>query len=188
MKMEYSQRQNPLFAACGLHCGLCPRYQTDGASKCPGCSGKGFLTKHPSCGILSCCQRHGLEYCYLCDEYPCKKYDGADQSDSFIVHNALENFDKVKNQGLNAYISELDEKVEILQGLLESWNDGRRKNYFCIAVNLLDLQDIKDVMEQINDETKPDEPIKEKSATAVRLFQAMADKRNITLKLRKKKD
>jgi len=52
----------------------------------------------------------------------------------------------------------------------------------------LELQDIKDVMEQINDETKPDEPIKEKSATAVRLFQAMADKRNITLKLRKKKD
>ena len=77
--------------------------------------------------------------------------------------------------------------MEILQTLLESYNDGRRKNFFCIAVNLLELQDVKNVMEQINDETEPDDPIKERSATAVRLFQAMADKRNITLKLRKKK-
>lgn len=184
--MEYTQRQYPLFAACGLHCGLCPRYQTDGSSKCPSCAGEGFLTKHPSCGILSCCQRHGLEYCFLCDEYPCKKYAGADLADSFIVHNSLRNFDKAKNQGLGFYQSELDEKVEILQGLLENYNDGRRKNFYCVAVNLLELDDVKTVMDQIKKQIQPNDPMKEKSAAAVRLFQAMADKRSITLKLRKK--
>lgn len=49
---------------------VCPYYQMDGYSKCPGCSGEGFMTKHPTCGVLSCSQRKGLEYCYLCDEYP----------------------------------------------------------------------------------------------------------------------
>jgi hypothetical protein len=185
--MEYNQRQYPLFSACGLNCGLCPRYQTDGTSKCPGCAGKGFLTKHPPCGVLSCCQRHGLEYCYLCDEYPCKKYEGADTFDSFITHrNQLKDFEKAKNIGLDTYQAELNERVEILQTLLKNYDDGRRKNFFCIAVNLLALHDVKDVMEQIKGETKSDDSIKEKSAIAVCLLQAMADKRNIMLKLKKR--
>ncbi len=185
--MEYNQRQYPLFSACGLNCGLCPRYQTTGASKCPGCAGEGFLTKHPPCGVLSCCQRHGLEYCYLCDEYPCKKYEGADTFDSFITHrNQQRDFEKVKNIGLDAYQAELNENIGILQNLLKNFDDGRMKNFFCIAVNLLGLHDVKDVVEQITGETKLDKPIKEKSANAARLFQAMADERDIMLKLRKK--
>lgn len=186
--MGIYQRQYPLFSVCGLNCGLCPRYHTEGASKCPGCGGEAFLTKHPSCGIMSCAQRHGgLEYCYMCDEYPCKKYDGADASDSFITHkNQLKDLSKVKSIGLEAYQAELNEKVEILQHLLSNYNDGRQKNFFCIAVNLLELQDTRDVMIHISNEIKPDTPIKEISAIAVRLFQAMADTQNITLKLRKK--
>ncbi len=186
--MEYQQRQYPLFSVCGLNCGLCPRYQTEGTSKCPGCAGEGFLTKHPPCGVLSCCQRHGIDYCYLCEKHPCEKYEGADVYDSFITHqNQLKNFEKVKKIGLGAYQSELNEKVDILRNLLDDYNDGRQKNFFCIAVNLLELQDVKHVMEQIADGTKSDESIKEKSANAVRLFKAMAENRNVILKLRKKK-
>lgn len=187
--MNNYQRENPLFSACGLNCGLCPRYHTEGTSKCPGCAGEEFLTKHPSCGILSCCQRHGdIEYCYLCDEYPCKRYDNADASDSFITHrNQLKDFEKAKEVGSDAYQSELSEKMEILQELLLNYNDGRRKNLFCIAVNLLELNDVKDVMTQIAVEVNADSPVKEKSAAAVRLFQVMAEQRNISLKLRKKR-
>ena len=186
-KMEYKQRQYPLFSACGLNCGLCPRYHTDGISKCPGCAGEDFSSKHPTCGVLSCSQRHGIEYCYLCDEYPCKKFEGVDNSDSFITHkNQLTDFDKVKNIGLDAYEAELNIKVELLKGLLMNFDDGRRKGFFCIAVNLLDLQDLKSVMEQTKDEIKPDDTLKEKSTTAVRLLQTMAEKRDISLQLRKK--
>jgi hypothetical protein len=185
--MKYKQRQYPLFSACGLNCGLCPRYQTDGTSKCPGCAGEGFLTKHPSCGVLSCCQRRGMDYCYLCEEYSCVKYNGADASDSFITHqNQLKDFEKVKQIGLDVYQSELNEKVDILRKLLDDYNDGRQKNFFCMAVNLLELQDVEHVMKQIAGETKSDESIKERSMTAVRLFKAMAEKRNIILQLRKK--
>jgi len=185
--MEYRQREYPLFSACGLNCGLCPRYQMDGASKCPGCSGEGFLTKHPKCGLLSCSQRKGIEYCYQCDEFPCKKYDGADQSDSFITHlNQLKDMEKAKSLGIDVYKQELDEKITILEHLLANYDDGRRKGLFCLAVNLLELHDIKSVVEQLAFEIQPEQPIKERAATAGQLFEEMAEKRNITLKLRKK--
>lgn len=185
--MEYQTRKYPLLSACGLNCGLCPRYHTDGKSQCPGCAGENFLKKHPSCGILSCCQRHGIEYCYLCGEYPCKKYDGADADDSFITHlHQFTDFDRIKSIGPEAYQSELNEKVNILHDLLTNYNDGRQKNFFCIAVNLLELQDVKQIMEQITYTVMSEDTIKEKSAIAVHLFKDMADKRNVMLKLRKK--
>lgn len=187
--MEYKQREYPLFSACGLNCGLCPRYQMDGTSKCPGCSGEGFLTKHPACGVLSCSQRKGLEYCYQCDEYPCKKYDGADQSDSFITHlKQLCDMEKAKTLGIDAYRKELNEKISILETLLTNYDDGRHKGLFCLAVNLLELQDVRHVMEQISSQTQPEQSVKDKATTAVRLFQSMAEQRNFTLKLRKKSE
>ena len=186
--MPNHQRQYPIFSACGLNCGLCPRYHTDGTSRCPGCAGEGFGTVHPSCGVLSCSQQKGVEVCCLCDEYPCKRYDGVDVSDSFLTHrNQLRDLEKAKEIGLDAYITEQNEKVELLWDLLDNYNDGRQKNFFCIAVNLLELQDIKDIIAQIHNETKPDDSGKEKSKIAVRLFRAIADEKNIMLKLRKKR-
>ena len=118
---------------------------------------------------------------------PARNLKALDNSDSFITHkNQLTDFDKVKNIGLDAFKAELNSKVELLKGFLMNFDDGRRKSFFCIAVNLLDLQDLKRVMEQIKDEIRPDEPLKEKSGAAVRLLQTMAEKRDISLELRKK--
>lgn len=184
--MEYKVRSYPLFSDCGLNCGLCPRYYTDGASRCPGCGGEGFTSAHCGCGMLSCCQRKGLEYCFDCDVFPCEKYDGVDASDSFVTHkNQFLDMEKATQIGAEAYAAELNEKVRILGELLEHYNDGRRKNLFCVAVNLLELQDTQSVMIELARQTKPDDPVKEKAKVAARLFQGMADVRDISLKLRK---
>ena len=185
--MEYKLSKYPLFSACGLNCGLCPRYHTDGKSRCPGCAGKGFSTVHPSCGVLSCCQRKGFEYCFSCEEYPCKKYDGVVLSDSFITHkNQLYDLDKAKRIGMDVYEIELNEKVRALEELLKNYDDGRRKNLYCVAVNLLDLPDVKAIMEQLNGEVEPEMSVKSKATAAVRLFEGMAEKRAVSLRLRKK--
>ena len=184
--MEYTLRDYPQFSACGLNCGLCPRYYTDGQSRCPGCAGEGFSEVHPPCGILSCCERKGLAYCFLCQEFPCKKYDGVDQSDSFITHkNQFKDLEKAKQLGMEAYQAELDEKMEILEHLLENYDDGRRKGLFCIAVNLLELKDVRTVKDRIAAEAGPEVPLKTRAATAARLFEEMAVEREISLKLRK---
>ena len=185
--MEYKEREYPLFSACGLNCGLCPRYHTNGVSICPGCAGKGFSEKRPSCGVLSCCKRKEIEYCYLCDEYSCKKYDAWGPYDSFITQkNQRRDLEKAKSIGIEAYRAELDEKIGILENLLEHYDDGRRKSFFCVAVNLLELDDVKSVAEQLATETKSEDGAKEKAAAAVRLFEDMGRKRGMDLKLRKK--
>lgn len=181
--MKNFRRNYPLFSLCGLNCGLCPMHLDN---YCPGCGGG---AGNQSCTIARCSLQHGgIEYCYLCDQYPCEKYDDIDMFDSFITHrNQLKDFEEVKKIGIYAYQIELAEKIEILKFLLAKYNDGRRKNFFCIAVNLLELQDIKSVVEQIATETKSDNlTLKEKAIVAVNLFQSMAVSRNITLRLNKK--
>jgi hypothetical protein len=185
--MEYKNRKYPLFSACGLNCGLCSRYHTVGSSKCPGCAGEGFSDKHPSCGILSCCQRKSSEYCYLCADYPCKKYDGVNLSDSFITHkNQLIDLDKARRVGIESYTAELYKKVRILEELLKNHDDGRRKSFLCLAVNLLNLNDINLIMEQIVNEGDAKAAIKEKSIIAVHAFENIAEQKGISLRLRKK--
>lgn len=140
--MKGFERSNPLFSLCGLNCGLCPMHL---GHHCPGCGGG---AGNQSCKIAKCSLEHGgLEYCFECSDYPCEKYGRIDEFDSFISHqNRKMDMEKAKEIGMEAYNREQTEKIEILNSLLSRYNDGRRKSFFCVAVNLLDLQDIKKIM------------------------------------------
>lgn len=181
--MKNFKRNNLLFSLCGLNCGLCPMYLDN---YCPGCGGG---VGNQLCAIARCSGQHDeVEYCYQCKEFPCEKYEGIDEFDSFITHrNQRNDFERAMKIGLDAYTSEQYEKVEILKYLLANYNDGRRKSFFCVAVNLLELQDVKSVMKQMMFEMESEElALKEKAIRAVNLFQAMAAERDIVLKLNKK--
>lgn len=187
--MKENYREYPLYAACGLNCGLCPRFHTDGTSRCPGCGGEGFYQKHPSCAIINCGKRHGVDYCFQCGEFPCKRYQKEHEENSFITYRPVfRDFEKARCRGLEAYRAELDEKVEMLRDLLEHYNDGRRKNFYCLAVNLLELQDVRDTVERIRAEMPCEKgDVKERAERAVKLFEETARDREIDLKLKKKK-
>lgn len=58
----------------------------------------------------------------------------------------------MKEMGVEAYNSEQRQKLETLKLLLEGYNGGRRKSFFCLAVNLLNLEDLKIVMEHLAEE------------------------------------
>lgn len=182
--MKKNLREYPLFSACGLNCGLCPNHYINGVSKCSGCGSDAFF--NPACAIIACNQQHNLQYCFLCNEYPCKRYENIDAYDSFLTHrNQIKDNAKAQKIGIGAYINELHEKITILQFLLENYNDGRRKSFFCLALNLLELNDIKAVMQNVR---KIDQTLllKAKALMAVQLFQVAADERGILLKLRKR--
>ncbi len=181
--MKNFERNNLMFSLCGLNCALC-RMKLD--HYCPGCGGG---AGNQGCAIARCSLTHdGLEYCFQCEEYPCEKYKGIEAFDSFITHrNQLKDLEKAQMIGMEQYNSELEEKADILQSLLANYNDGRHKGFFCIAVNLLELQEIKDVMEQISIKTSSTNlSIKEKATIAAGLFQSMAEQRTIVLKLNRK--
>lgn len=70
---------------------------------------------------------------------------------------------------------------------MENYNDGRKKTFYCLAVNLIELPYLQEVMRQIKDkEIERDFSVKEKAAYVTGMFQAIADQRQITLKLRRK--
>ena len=93
--------------------------------------------------------------------------------------------EKAIGVGLNAYETELNEKIGLLIKLLKNYDDGRRKGFFCLAVNLFDLHDLKTIMEQLDNASATDASQKSKAANAAFLFEELADEKGISLKLRK---
>ena len=84
---------------------------------------------------------------------------------------------------MEAYNAEQAEKARILDVFLAGYNDGRKKTLFCVAVNLLDLQELQEVLRQFENSFDLETlTLKEKSAFAAGLLQVAA-KNNIELKL-----
>ncbi len=179
--MKDFNRTDLLFSLCGLNCGLCPM-KLDGY--CPGCGGG---TGNQSCTIARCSiERGNFAYCFECPDYPCARYEGIDEYDSFITHrNQLTDIEKAMTIGIASYHKEQSEKQAILKKLLSEYNDGRRKAFYCIAVNLLELSELKDVMNKLSEERSLS-TLKEKATTAVEFINDVAKLKNIMLKLNKK--
>lgn len=182
--MKGFNRQNQLFSLCGLNCGLCPMFLN---KNCPGCGGG---EGNQSCKIARCSLEHGkIEYCYECKKYPCEKYQHIDDYDSFITHKRRKaDLERAKNIGIEQYNHEQQKKTQILSYLLSNYNDGRRKTFFCVAVNLLELSELQEAIKQIqaNDELFS-LPFKAQCSYVVEVIQKIAERRNIALKLIMKK-
>lgn len=182
--MQDFTRSDLLFSLCGLNCGLCPMH-LDG--HCPGCGGG---EGNQSCKIARCSLQHRKpEYCSRCQEFPCEKYEYIDAFDSFVTHqNQKKDLEKHREIGVEAYQAEQEKKIRILAFLLENYNDGRKKNFFCVAVNLLELEDLKSVIQESETEKGfCSLPIKERAAYMKKRLENRADERQIVLKLRKKR-
>ena len=181
--MKNYKRDYALLSLCGLNCGLCTMH-IDGY--CPGCGGG---DGHQSCKIVKCAiTTSSPEFCSLCSEYPCKNYEHITDFDSFITHqNMFANLKKINNIGIEQYKKELEEKIKILNLLLNKYNDGRKKSFYCLAVNLLELNDINEVISKLNEKTRNETDLKKKAKIAQELFNSAAKNKNITLKLNKKR-
>lgn len=182
--MKGFTRSDQLFSLCGLNCGLCPM-QLDGY--CPGCGGG---EGNQSCKIARCSMEHDRpEYCSQCGLYPCEKYDGIDQNDSFITHqNRRRDLEKQREIGAERYRAEQQEKRELLKWLLENCNDGRKKSFFCVAVNLLETEELQKALERIRaEEGFQSASVKEKGDRVKKSLEEIAGGKQLLLKLRRKK-
>ena len=181
--MKGFTRTETRFSLCGLNCALCSMHL---GGYCPGCGGG---AGNQSCTIAKCSLEHGgVPFCWECPEYPCPRYDGFDDGDSFVPHrNRQQDIAQARERGLDTYLMQLEEKRNILAELLAHYNDGRRKTFFNTAVYLLPLEDLRSVMAALNNRPELDEQAgKERVLAAVELLQEAADRRSISLKLNKK--
>ncbi len=177
--MKDFHRANPLFSLCGLNCGLCQMYV---GGYCPGCGGG---DGNQSCAIARCSRTHDdVPYCFMCKEYPCAQYAGFAEYDSILpCRNRQGDIALAQAMGVEAYTEMLREKMEMLHRLLSDYNDGRRKSFYMTAVYLLEIADVRDIMEQLPD---TNEQLAERAAKAVALFKSVAAERGVDLKLHRK--
>ena len=94
--------------------------------------------------------------------------------------------EKFRELGIELYSATQQRKKVLLNHLLNTYNDGRRKTLFCVAVNLLDLDNLEKIINTL-DENTLNLSLKEKATYAANLFQKTAASKNIALKLYRKK-
>ncbi len=171
-----------MFSLCGLNCGLCPMRIR---GECGGCFSDSPC--YPSCPIAPCSVRHGnVDYCFRCGEYPCKRYDGIDRYDSLISHrNQKKDMAKAKEIGIEAYLDEQREKKKILHHLLSDYDDGGKDVFFCLAVNMMDLDDLHAIVGEA-EAAAAAMSLSAKSRLIVEKLRARAAQKNIPLVLRKR--
>ncbi len=174
-------RTDNQFSLCGLNCGLCP-YQLQG--NCPGCFADSPCAR--ICPIAPCSVKHGnVQYCFECEEYPCDKYDGIDKYDSLVSHkNQKRDLAKAKQVGIENYLEEQTKKRQILIRLLSEYDDGKQDVFFCLAVNLMELNDLYTAIEEADSSARK-MPLSEKAALVKQMLITAAKKKNITLELRR---
>ena len=177
--MKGFSRSDQLLSLCGLNCGLCTMCL---GGYCPGCGGG---EGNQSCVIARCSLDHGgIAYCFECEEFPCNRYQ-EDEYDSFITHrNRLRDLERARRFGVETYQEEQRERCAILRVLLKHYNDGRRKTLFALAANLLELEDLRDILERLAEEASA-LALKERAGRAAALCKEAASRREIDLRLRK---
>jgi hypothetical protein len=190
-KKKYPVKIFPIVGACGLDCGLCPRFHSGGDKPCPGCCGEGFWERNPGCAFITCCvKQRGQETCGECNELEfcprvLRNLEASKRRDSMLSYKTLPaNLDAVQYGGLEAFIKRQQEKIDFLRLLLTEYNDGRSKGFYCLSVQLLPLEDIKLALAGCQSKITPDTALKDKTRLVREAFNALAAKLNIELKLR----
>jgi hypothetical protein len=136
--------------------------------------------------------RHeGVPYCFQCKEYPCERYARINERDSFITYlHVPSDMETARASGLESYLDQLSRKSEILDTLLDQWDNGRLKSFFCLAVNLLPLASLETAMARLNRERTqmegdPDTNPATYGSLAKETFNQIAASEGIELKLRR---
>lgn len=140
---------------CGLDCGLCSRYYTQGPSRCPGCGGPDFFNKHPSCSFITCCvKKKHHEVCAECAEFPCNKFKSAEEyqqlegSASYPPYKkVMPNLHYIRANGIEKFILQQKKRIRLLETFIADFNDGRSRSYYCRATALLDIKFLENALE-----------------------------------------
>ena len=188
----------PTIGVCGLDCGLCPRYYTVGPSRCPGCCGSDFFNKHTSCSFITCCiKKKNLEVCAECSNFPCSKfkndeeYQQLKESSSYPSYKkVMPNLNFIKKHGIEKFAGQQKKRIKLLEKMIENFDDGRSRSFFCKAATLLDLTSLENSFDAASKKIKADNiesnDIKTKAKILKSILNEIALKKGVELVKKKR--
>ncbi len=143
----------PEIGICGLSCRLCPRYHTEGESRCSGCKTESRMGA--GCPFITCAiKKKHLEFCCDCEEsLTCdkwKKHREAGRShDSFKCYQKLEeDIAFIQEHGIRQFEEAQKAREALLKIMLQEFNEGRSKSYYCIAATVLTPEELRDALDE----------------------------------------
>ncbi|MCX9075686.1 MAG: DUF3795 domain-containing protein [Candidatus Methanoperedens sp.] len=179
----------PEIGICGLSCRLCPHYHAEGASKCGGCKTESRICV--GCPFITCAlKKKGIEFCWDCEENEtCEKWmkhrEAGKKVDSFKCYQKLEyDIAFIQKNGVDEFEKTQKIREHLLKEMLREFNEGRSKNYYCIAATVLEMEELKDALNKAREDSNGLE-IKDKSKVLHSVLDEIAERKNYWLKLRK---
>lgn len=184
MKVKY-----PEIGICGLSCRLCPHYHMDTASRCLGCKSEGRMIV--GCPFINCAiRKKGIEFCWDCGESKtCEKWNNHREAgkkfDSFKCYQKLEDdIAFIQKNGVAEFEKLQKIREQLLRELLQEFNEGRSKSYYCITSTVLEIEELKKVMRKAKQKSDGLE-VKERSKLLHSMLDDIAVQKKVCLKLRK---
>jgi len=102
----------------------------------------------------------------------------------------LSNLKYIKTIGVENFVDIQKKRIELLAIMLDQYNEGRSKSFFCIATALLSIDDLENALKTSEQKVQADNvsktDLKSKSKILKRILNEIAAKDGIELKLRKK--
>jgi len=105
------------------------------------------------------------------DSFKC--YQKLEYDIAFIQKNGVDEFEKMQKI-----------REHLLKEMLREFNEGRSKNYYCIAATVLEMEELKDALNKAREDSNGLE-IKDKSKVLHSVLDEIAERKNYWLKLRK---
>jgi len=180
---------HPEVGTCGLSCRLCPWHHSKGESRCGGC--KSQFRMAAGCPFITCAvKRKGLEFCWDCTENEgCEKWkkhrDVGKKFDSFVSYQKLEdNIAFIHENGLGEFERVQKRREELLKDMMEEFNEGRSKTYYCIAATVMEIEELEAALKQARAKAE-NLDLKGKAKLLHSILDGVAEEKQYLLKLRK---
>ncbi|SFI42005.1 Protein of unknown function [Tindallia magadiensis] len=185
MKIKY-----PEMGICGLSCQLCPQYHTDAYSRCKGCKSESRMIV--GCPFITCAiKKKEVEFCWECKEnINCQKWrkhrEKGAKYDTFKCYQKLEeDINFIQENGFEEYKRLQNIREEILKDMLDNFNEGRSKSYYCIAATVMKIEELKEALIRAKEKSYGLD-IKSKSKVLHFILDEIAKQEKYYLVLRKK--
>ena len=110
MKMPNKIDKNTV-AICGMNCIVCYKHLKKDYKKCNGCKNNDETLHCRKCQIKACAKDKGFEYCFECDDFPCKWIKSLDKSYKLRYKTSLiENGLYIKENGIQIFLEREKDK------------------------------------------------------------------------------
>jgi hypothetical protein len=135
-----------------------------------------------------------LEVCGECTEFPCSKFNskwfGKAAYDSFVTHKqAVPNLKFIKQYGIKVFLKQQGTRTRLLEEMLDEFNDGRSKGFYCLSAALLSIEGIEDALKTTRKEVErlgvEGDDAKFKAKILRKILKDIAEKEQVELKLHK---